>query len=144
MLTLPMGGLHVKHVVQRGIWVPTEASTLGPRKTTENLDGVGQSQDFPDVNQLLASSPALNTRTVTVVPIWQLIELKKKVHIFVLTDLCTIIYKVYKNSVRTWQEAHYVPATKPNRLILFRETVAVYCENHMEHINAMLRLNVNF
>jgi hypothetical protein len=23
MLTLPMGGLHVKHAVQRGIWVPT-------------------------------------------------------------------------------------------------------------------------
>jgi hypothetical protein len=28
---------------------------------------------------------------------------------------------------------HYVSATKPNRLMLFRETVAVYCENHTEH-----------
>jgi hypothetical protein len=28
-----------------------------------------------------------------------------------------------------------VSITKPNRLMLFRETVAVYCENHMEHIN---------
>jgi hypothetical protein len=24
MLTLPMGGLHVKHAVQRGIWVQTQ------------------------------------------------------------------------------------------------------------------------
>jgi hypothetical protein len=35
-------------------------------------------------------------------------------------------------SVRTSQETHYVSATKPNRLMLFRETVAVYCENHTE------------
>jgi hypothetical protein len=35
------------------------------------------------------------------------------------------------------QETHYVPATKPNRLMLFRETVAVYCENHTEHINTL-------
>jgi predicted Zn-dependent protease with MMP-like domain len=40
---------------------------------------------------------------------------------------------VYKNSVRTSQETHYVSATKPNRLMLFTETVAVYCENHTEH-----------
>jgi hypothetical protein len=39
----------------------------------------------------------------------------------------------YKNSARTSQETHYVSATKPNRLMLFRETVAVYCENHTEH-----------
>jgi hypothetical protein len=36
-------------------------------------------------------------------------------------------------NVHTSQETHFVPATKPNRLILFRETVPVYCENHMEH-----------
>jgi hypothetical protein len=35
-----------------------------------------------------------------------------------------------KNSGRTSQETHYVPATEPNRLMLFGETVAVYCENH--------------
>jgi hypothetical protein len=40
---------------------------------------------------------------------------------------------IYKNSVRTSQETHYVSTTKPNRLMLFRETVAVYCENHTEH-----------
>jgi hypothetical protein len=36
---------------------------LGPKKTTENLDQVGTSQDVPDANSLLASSPELNTRT---------------------------------------------------------------------------------
>jgi hypothetical protein len=33
-------------------------------------------------------------------------------------------------SVRTSQETR---ATETNRLMLFSETVAVYCENHMEH-----------
>jgi translation initiation factor IF-1 len=32
---------------------------------------------------------------------------------------------------------HYVSATETNQLMLFRETVAVYCENHMEHINTL-------
>jgi hypothetical protein len=35
---------------------------------------------------------------------------------------------IHKTLVRTSQETHYVSATKPNRLMLFRETVAVYCE----------------
>jgi hypothetical protein len=42
---------------------------------------------------------------------------------------------IYTNSVRTSQETHHVSATEPNRLMLFRETVAVYCENHTEHTN---------
>jgi hypothetical protein len=33
---------------------------------------------------------------------------------------------LYKDPVRTSQETHYVTATKPNRLMLFRETVAVF------------------
>jgi hypothetical protein len=37
--------------------------------TTENLDRVGRSQDLPDANRLLANSPALNTRALTLVPI---------------------------------------------------------------------------
>jgi hypothetical protein len=37
----------------------------------------------------------------------------------------------------TSQEIRYVSATKPNRLMLFRETVTVYCENHTEHTNAL-------
>jgi hypothetical protein len=44
---------------------------------------------------------------------------------------------VYINSVRTSQETHYVSATKPSRLMLFRERVAVYCENHTEHTNTL-------
>jgi hypothetical protein len=39
----------------------SSAFALGQRKTMENLDRVGLSQDFPDANWLLASSPALNT-----------------------------------------------------------------------------------
>jgi hypothetical protein len=45
--------------------------------------------------------------------------------------------KIYKDSVCTSQETHYISATKPNRLMLFRETVAVYCENHTEHTNTL-------
>jgi hypothetical protein len=41
---------------------------------------------------------------------------------------CILI--IYTNPVPTPQETHYVSATKPNRLMLFGETVAVYCENH--------------
>jgi hypothetical protein len=37
--------------------------------TKENLDRVGRSQDLPDANLLLASSPALNTRARALVPI---------------------------------------------------------------------------
>jgi hypothetical protein len=39
---------------------------------------------------------------------------------------------IYKEPVRTSQETHYVIATEPNRLMLFRETDTVYCENHTE------------
>jgi hypothetical protein len=34
-----------------------------------------------------------------------------------------------QNAVRTSQETYYVSATEANRLMLFGETVAVYCEN---------------
>jgi 3-deoxy-D-arabino-heptulosonate 7-phosphate (DAHP) synthase class II len=39
------------------------------------------------------------------------------------------------NPVRTSQETYYISATETNRLMLFGETVAVYCENHTEHRN---------
>jgi hypothetical protein len=51
---------------------------------------------------------------------------------------------MYKISVRTSQDTHYVSATKPNHLLLFRETVAVYCENHTEHINTLCGQNAEF
>jgi hypothetical protein len=40
---------------------------------------------------------------------------------------------MYKNSVCTSEETHYVSATETNRLMLFGKTVVVYCENHTEH-----------
>jgi hypothetical protein len=51
---------------------------------------------------------------------------------------------VYKNSVRTSQETYYVSATKTNRLRLYGETVAVYCEHHMKHINTLCGQNKEF
>jgi predicted Zn-dependent protease with MMP-like domain len=54
------------------------------------------------------------------------------------------LYGLYENSVRTSQETHYVSATKPNRLMLFREMISVYCENHTEHINTLCGQNVEF
>jgi translation initiation factor IF-1 len=41
----------------------------------------------------------------------------------------------------TAQERCYVPSTEPNRLILFGETVAVYCENHTEHTDTLCGQN---
>jgi hypothetical protein len=51
---------------------------------------------------------------------------------------------IYTNAVRTSQETHYVSATEPNRLMLFRETVAVYCENHKEHTDTLCGQNEEF
>jgi hypothetical protein len=34
--------------------------------------------------------------------------------------------------------------SKPNRLMLFGETVAVYCENHTEHTDTLCGQNVEF
>jgi hypothetical protein len=47
---LPVGGLHVKHAVQRGILATNSAFVLGPRKTTESLNRVGRSQDLQDAS----------------------------------------------------------------------------------------------
>jgi hypothetical protein len=38
-----------------------------------------------------------------------------------------------QNVARSSQETHCVSVTEPNRLMLFGEIVAVYCENHTEH-----------
>jgi hypothetical protein len=54
------------------------------------------------------------------------------------------VFETYKNSVRTSQETHHVSATKPNRLVLFRETVAVCCENHTEHTNKLRGQNAEY
>jgi hypothetical protein len=39
----------------------------------------------------------------------------------------------HTDTVHTSQKTHYVSYIEKNRLILFRETVAVYCENNTEH-----------
>jgi hypothetical protein len=44
----------------------------------------------------------------------------------------------------TSEEPHYVSGTETNRLMQFRETVAVYCENHMKHTNALCGQNAEF
>jgi hypothetical protein len=55
-----------------------------------------------------------------------------------------IMYMLSKGSVRTSQETHYVSATKPNRLMLFREIIAGYCENHTERTNTLCGQNAEF
>jgi hypothetical protein len=68
-------------------------------------------------------------------------QVPRLIHFLALLILWNIIFK---NSVRTSQETHYVTATKPNRLILLRETVAVCCENHTEHTNTLCVQNAKF
>jgi hypothetical protein len=51
---------------------------------------------------------------------------------------------VHKDSVRTSQETHYVSTTKPNRLMLFKKTVAVYFEYHTEHTDTLCGQNAGF
>jgi hypothetical protein len=79
-----VGGLHVKHAVQRGILGTNSAFALGPRNTTGNLDRVGRSQDLPDAKWLWSSSPALNTRALTLVPICAVALFQRAVYIFLL------------------------------------------------------------
>jgi hypothetical protein len=50
----------------------------------------------------------------------------------------------YKNAVRTSQETYYVSATKNNRLMLFRETVTLYCGNHTEYISTLSGYDAQF
>jgi hypothetical protein len=51
---------------------------------------------------------------------------------------------VYKNLVRTSQETYYFSARKTNRLMLFREMKAVYCENQTEHTDTICGQNAEF
>jgi hypothetical protein len=50
----------------------------------------------------------------------------------------------YVNPVHTSQETHYVSIKEPNRLMLFVETVALYCENHTEQTDTLCGQNVEF
>jgi hypothetical protein len=51
---------------------------------------------------------------------------------------------LHTNLVRTSQETHHVSATETNWLILFTETVAVYCVMHAEHTNTLCERNAEF
>jgi hypothetical protein len=53
-------------------------------------------------------------------------------------------FVVYTDLVRTSQETHCVFATKTNRLMLFREPVAVYCVNDRKHISTLCGRNAEF
>jgi hypothetical protein len=44
---------------------------------------------------------------------------------------------VKQDSVPSSQDTKYVSAIETNRLMLFGETVAVYCQNHTEHKNVV-------
>jgi hypothetical protein len=44
---------------------------------------------------------------------------------------------LYKNSVLTSQEIHYVSATKTKRLVLFRQRVGVHFKNNPEHTSTL-------
>jgi hypothetical protein len=48
----------------------------------------------------------------------------------------------YKNSFRTSQETYYITVRETNRLMLFGEKFAVYCENRTEHTNILCGQNV--
>jgi hypothetical protein len=48
------------------------------------------------------------------------------------------------DTVRTSQETRYVLSTKTNRLMLFRETVAVHCDNRTRYENTLCGQNEEF
>jgi hypothetical protein len=47
----------------------------------------------------------------------------------------------FQNSVYASQKTHCSFITKTNRLMLFREIIAVYCERHAKHINILCGQN---
>jgi hypothetical protein len=61
--------------------------------------------------------------------------------------LINMVRVIYINSVRTSQETHYVSITKANRLMLFREIIAVvriirntqtHCVNRMQSVLVLM------
>jgi hypothetical protein len=51
-----------------------------------------------------------------------------------------LVQIIFKNSVRTAKKTLHFTITKINLLILFKEIVAVYIENHTKHINTKCNL----
>jgi hypothetical protein len=72
--------------------------SLGPRKTTEILDRVGRSQDLPDANWLLASSPTIKCMYHDVSPYVTVALFEKFIYssyrafyVHILDEQCTFI-----------------------------------------------------
>jgi hypothetical protein len=42
------------------------------------------------------------------------------------------------------RKKHYVSNEKINRLALFREAIAIFCENHMKYTNTLCGQNAEF
>jgi hypothetical protein len=55
-----------------------------------------------------------------------------------------LVIILYENPVHTSHETQYVSAAKPNRLMLFGETVTVYCEDHTERTDTLCEQNAVF
>jgi hypothetical protein len=85
------------------------------------------------VSKVLQGLFAVNCRPVSEVEESYVNSLKDG---FLLNDTC--------NSARISQKTHHVSATKPNRLTLFRENIAVYCENRMKHTSTLCVQNAEF
>jgi hypothetical protein len=138
------------------------AFSVGPRKTTETHDRIGRSQclsgcklasshqsgiaDWTTAKLLLAlaSTVILGSESHGTHDHVLLCHESGSLQTTVPVRQLQIMQIIYKNSVRTSQETHYVSATKPNRLMLFGETVAVYCENRTEYINTLCGQNIEF
>jgi hypothetical protein len=87
---------------------------------------------------LLTSSLHYNDSLVT----WTVVHMaaaKFKPLIFSVSGfaLSTVHFHFHDFVWRLLEETHYISTTEPNRLMLFGETVAVYCENHIEHTDTV-------
>jgi hypothetical protein len=102
---LTLRGLHVKHGVQHGNLGTNSAFILGQRKTTENLDGVGRSQDLSDANWILASGPPLNNPYLAVA-----LLKKKEMYIFVFTDLFFCVHALGEHQTVVYNIARRIYA----------------------------------
>jgi hypothetical protein len=60
----------VKHAMQRGIWIPTQHLLWDQGKSRKTLIEL---QDLLNANRLLVSSPTLDTRVLTLVPIFAVV-----------------------------------------------------------------------
>jgi hypothetical protein len=90
-------------------------------------------------------SSAMCHRQVYYLPTFRRNVLPRKSRCLLWEPYGTHRYTVWAECrVCTSQEIHYVSATKPNRLMLSGETLAVYCENHTEHTDTLCGQNGEF